>query len=92
VIFSRTPLRFSRERRLRRRRFTGQSGASPDSPVIYSRTPPSSAEGGVFTETGPGAPDTVRGTTGQSGAPRPKLYLAVHSQSFFKSFSPVSST
>jgi hypothetical protein len=62
-IFSRTPLRFSRERRLRRRRFTGQSGAPPGSPVIYSRTPPSSPEGGLFTETGPGAPDTVRCTT-----------------------------
>jgi hypothetical protein len=92
VIFSRTPLRFSRERRLRRRRLTGQSGAPQDSPVIYSCTPPSSPESELFTETGPGALDTVRCTTGQSGAPRSKLYLAVHSQSFFKSFSPVSST
>jgi hypothetical protein len=71
---------------------TGQSGAPPDSPMIYSRTPPSSPESGLFTETGPGAPDTVRCTTGQSGAPRPKLYLAVLSQLFSKSFSPVSST
>jgi hypothetical protein len=92
VIFSRTSLRFSQERRLRRKRLTGHSSAPPDSPVIYSRTPPSSPESGLFTETGPGAPDTVRCTTGQSGAPRPKLYLAVHNQSFFKSFSPVSST
>jgi hypothetical protein len=51
VNFSRTPLNFSRERRLRRGRLTGQSGA----------------------------PDTVRCTTGQSGAPRPSsswLYTA----------------
>jgi hypothetical protein len=79
VVLSCTSLRFSQERRLRHRRLTGQSGAPPDSPVIYSRTPPSSPESELFTETGPGAPDTVRCTTGQSGAPRPKLYLAVHS-------------
>jgi hypothetical protein len=42
VNYSRTPLNFSRERRLRRGRLTRQSGAPPDSPVIYSRTPPSS--------------------------------------------------
>jgi hypothetical protein len=71
VNFSRTPLNFSRERRLRRGRLTGQSGAPPDSPVNYSCTPPSSPESGLFTETGPGAPDTAWCTTGQSGAPRP---------------------
>jgi hypothetical protein len=71
---------------------TGQSGAPPDSPVNYSRTPPSSPESGLFTETGPGAPDTARSTTGQSGAPRPKLSLAAHCQLFSKLFSPVSST
>jgi hypothetical protein len=70
VNYSRTPLIASRERRLRRGWLTGQSGAPSDSPVIYSRTPPSSPESGLFTETGPGAPDTVRCTTGQSGAPR----------------------
>jgi hypothetical protein len=63
VNFSRTPLITSRERRLRRGWLTGQSGAPPDSPVIYSRTPPSSPESGLFTETGPGASDTVRCTT-----------------------------
>jgi hypothetical protein len=62
VDFSRTPLIASRERRLRRGWLTGQFGAPPDSPVIYSRTPPSSPESGLFTETGPGAPDTVRCT------------------------------
>jgi hypothetical protein len=62
VNYSRTTLIASRERRLCRGWLTGQSGAPPDSPVIYSRTPPSSPESGLFTETGPGAPDTVRCT------------------------------
>jgi hypothetical protein len=62
VNFSRTPLITSRERRLRRGWITGQSGAPPNSSVIYSCTPPSSPESGLFTETGPGAPDTVRCT------------------------------
>jgi hypothetical protein len=70
VNFSRTPLNFSRERRLRRGGPIGQSGAPPDSPVNYSRTPPSSPESGLFTLDPSGAPDTVRCTTGQYGAPR----------------------
>jgi hypothetical protein len=49
---------------------TGQSGAPPDSPVNYSRTPPNFPESGLFTGGWPGAPDTVRCTTGQSGVPR----------------------
>jgi hypothetical protein len=48
---------------------TGQSGAPPDSPVNYSRTPPNFPESGLFTGGQPGAPDTVRCTTGQSGVP-----------------------
>jgi hypothetical protein len=58
---------------------TGQSGAPPDSPVNFSRAPPSSPESGWFTLDLSGAPDTVRCTTGQSGAPRPSsswLYTA----------------
>jgi hypothetical protein len=43
---------------------TGQSGAPPDSPVNYSRTPPNFPESGLFTGVQPGAPDTVRCTTG----------------------------
>jgi hypothetical protein len=43
---------------------TGQSGAPPDSPVNYSRTPPNFPESGLFTGDWPGAPDTVRCTTG----------------------------
>jgi hypothetical protein len=42
---------------------TGQSGAPPDSPVNYSRTPPASPESGLFTRVQPGATNTVRCTT-----------------------------
>jgi hypothetical protein len=49
---------------------TGQSGAPPDSPVNYNRTPPKSLESDRFTLDSSGAQDTVRCTTGQSGAPR----------------------
>jgi hypothetical protein len=48
---------------------TGQSGAPPDSPVNYSRTPPIFPESCHFTGVQPGAPDTVRCATGQSGVP-----------------------
>jgi hypothetical protein len=44
---------------------------SPDSPVNYSRTPPNSPESGDIAADSSGASDTVRCTTGQSGAPRP---------------------
>jgi hypothetical protein len=79
VNFSCTPLNVSRERRLRHGRLTGQSGAPPDSPVNYSRMPPSSPKSGLFIRGWPGAPDTVRCTTRQSGAPKPSciwLYTA----------------
>jgi hypothetical protein len=48
---------------------TGQSGAPPDNPVNYSRTPPKTPESSQFAGSQPGAPDTVRCTTGQSGVP-----------------------
>jgi hypothetical protein len=48
---------------------TGQSGASPDSLVNYSHTPPNSPESGQFAGSQPGAPNTVRCTTEQSGVP-----------------------
>jgi hypothetical protein len=48
---------------------TGQSGAPRDSPVNYSRKPLMFPESGLFTGGQPGAPDTVRCTTGQSGVP-----------------------
>jgi hypothetical protein len=50
---------------------TGQSGAPPDSPVIYSRTPLIASREQPVDRRRPGAPDTVRCTTGQSGAPKP---------------------
>jgi hypothetical protein len=50
---------------------TGQSGAPPDSPVIYSHTPLITSREQPVDRLRPGAPDTVRCTTGQSSAPRP---------------------
>jgi hypothetical protein len=41
---------------------TGQSGAPPDSPVIYSRTPPSKSREQPVRQSQHGAPDTVRCT------------------------------
>jgi hypothetical protein len=55
---------------------TGQSGAPPDSPVIYSGTPPSKSREQLVCRRQPGTPDTVRCTTGQSGAPRLRRVLA----------------
>jgi hypothetical protein len=58
---------------------TGQSGEPPDNPVNYSRTPPKFSREWPVRRSWPGAPDTVRRTTGQSGAPRPSsswLYTA----------------
>jgi hypothetical protein len=64
---------------------TGQSGAPPDSPVNYSRTPPNSPESGLFTGVQPSAPDTVWCTTGQSSVPdRAGLWL--HRAKSFGSF------
>jgi hypothetical protein len=37
---------------------TGQSGAPPDSPVNYSRTPPKFPESGLFAGVQPGTPDS----------------------------------
>jgi hypothetical protein len=45
------------------------SGASPDSPVNYSGAASHFPEGEEFSVECPGAPDTVRWHTGQSGAP-----------------------
>jgi hypothetical protein len=43
---------------------TGQSGAPPDSPVIYSRSPLIASREQPVDSRQPGAPDTVRCTTG----------------------------
>jgi hypothetical protein len=59
---------------------TGQSGAPPDSPVIYSRTPSFNSRERPFHQSQPGAPDTVR--CGQSGAPIMSRVLAARAKSF----------
>jgi hypothetical protein len=48
---------------------TGQSGASPDSPVNYSEVALQKPEAEQFRVDLPGAPDTVWWHTGQSGTP-----------------------
>jgi hypothetical protein len=55
---------------------TGQSGAPPDSPVIYSCTPLIASREQLVDRCQPGTPNTVRCTTGQSGAPRLRRVLA----------------
>jgi hypothetical protein len=47
----------------------GQSGGPPDSPVNYSGVALQKPEAEQFRVDLPGAPDTVRWCTGQSGAP-----------------------
>jgi hypothetical protein len=61
---------------------TGQSGAPPDSPVNYSRTPPKFSREWPVRWSWPVAPDTVRCTTGQSGAPRPSSSWLYTTNSF----------
>jgi hypothetical protein len=74
-------------RGLRDRPLAGPTVGSPDSPAIYSRTPPSKYREQPVDRRQPGAPDTVRCTTGQSGAPTPSSLLAVHSQLLQNCFS-----
>jgi hypothetical protein len=66
---------------------TGHSGAPPDSPVIFSRTLPTKSQEQQVRICQPGAPDTVRCTTGQSSAPRLSRLLAASSHSFSIAFS-----
>jgi hypothetical protein len=61
---------------------TGQSGAPPDSPVIFSRMPPPNSREQPFHQSQPGAPDTVWCTTGQSGAPRLNISWLYTTNSF----------
>jgi hypothetical protein len=59
---------------------TGQSGAPPDSPVNYSRTPPSFLESGQFAGSQPGAPDSpVCQTELSLGCTKPSLFLLLFS-------------
>jgi hypothetical protein len=60
---------------------------TPDSPVNFSRTPPTKSREQPVDRRQPGAPDTVRCTTGQSGAPRLSSLLAVHNQLLQNCFS-----
>jgi hypothetical protein len=57
-------------RRSRSRPLARPTVGSPDSPVNYSRTPLFSSRERQVRLSPPGTPDTVRCTTGQSGAPR----------------------
>jgi hypothetical protein len=60
---------------------------TPDSLVNFSRTPPTISRERPVRRCQPGAPDTVRCTTGQSGAPRLSRLLAASSQAFSIEFS-----
>ena len=55
---------------------------TPDSPVNYSRTSPVNSRERPLRSNQPGAPDTVRCTTGQSGAPRLSRFLAARAKTF----------
>ena len=65
---------------------------TPDSPVNFSRSRRRKTRELPLRPRQPGAPDTVRCTTGQSGAPDRSSLLAVHSQFFSFLFLPVSNT
>jgi hypothetical protein len=60
----------TRRARIKRSTVGPATIGSPDSPVNYSRTPLNSSREQQVRLSQPGAPDTVRCTTGQSGAPR----------------------
>ena len=55
---------------------------TPDSPVNFSRTPSANSRERPLRSSQPGAPDTVRCTTGQSGDPRLSRVLAARAKTF----------
>jgi hypothetical protein len=55
---------------------------TPDSPVNYSRTSSVNSRERPLRSNQPGVPDTVRCTTGQSGAPRLSRFLAARAKTF----------
>jgi hypothetical protein len=55
---------------------------TPDSPVNYSRTSPTISRERPVRPSQSGAPNTVRCTTGQSGAPRLSRVLAARAKTF----------
>jgi hypothetical protein len=65
---------------------------TPDSPVNFSRTSSANSRERLLRPRQPGAPDTVRCTTGQSGAPDRNSLLAVHSPLFSSFLLSVSNT
>ena len=65
---------------------------TPDSPVNYSRSRRRKTREWPLRPRQPGAPDTVRCTTGQSGAPDRNSPLAVHSLVFSSLLLSVSNT
>ena len=65
---------------------------TPDSPVNFSRSRRRKTRERPLRPRQPGAPDTVRCTTGQSGAPDRNSLLAVHSQVFSSLLLSVSNT
>jgi hypothetical protein len=60
---------------------------TPDSPVNYSRTSPVNSRERPFRSSQPAPPDTVRCTTGQSGASRLSRVLAARAKTFTIEFS-----
>jgi hypothetical protein len=60
----------------------GTVRCTPDSPMNYSRTPFISSREQPVRLSQPGAPNTVRCTTGQSGAPRLSRVLAARAKTF----------
>jgi hypothetical protein len=69
-------------RGLRGRPLARSTVGSPDSPVNFSHTPPTNSRERPVVQTLAGAPDTVRCTTRQSGAPRLHRVLTVPAKSF----------
>jgi hypothetical protein len=69
-------------RGLRGRLLARPTVGSPDSPVNFSRTLPMNSRERLVDRRQPGAPDTVRCTTGQSGVPRLRRVLAAPAKSF----------
>jgi hypothetical protein len=62
---------------------TGQSGAPPDSPVIYSHTPLIASREQLVDRHRPGAPDTVRCTTRHCPVPPDRVVLGLTKPSLF---------
>ena len=71
---------------------TGQSGAPPDSPVIYTRTPPTKSREQPVDRRQPGAPDIVRCTTGHSPVHPDRTVFWLYTTNFSIIVSPISST